>query len=87
MRLPWQRRRTERRSYTDTITSAFQAAAEGGTSTAPLATAAVETATGLHARCLAAATVRGAPDDIQAALTPLVLAQIGRELVRRGESL
>ena len=85
MRWRW-RRRAEKRNYTDTITAAFQAAAEGGASTAPLATAALESAAGLYGRCLAAATVRNAAGDIVDALSPAVLSQIGRELIRRGES-
>ena len=86
MRWPWQRK-PERRNYTDTVTAAFQSAAEGGASTAPLATAALEAAAGLWARCLAAATVRDADDDVVEALSPAVLAQLGRELVRKGESI
>ena len=52
---------------------------------APLATAALEIASGLYARCLGAATVDG-PEAFKRALTPAVLAQIGRDLIRAGES-
>ena len=86
MRWPWQQRKPERRNYTDSITAAFQAAAEGGTSTAPLATAALESAAGIYGRCMAAATVRNADPDIVDALSPEVLSQMARELIRKGES-
>ncbi len=82
MRWPWQKR--EQRSYTDSITSAFVAAAEGVDS-APLAVAALETAAGLYARSLAAAEV-DAPEPFKRALTPSLLAQVGRDLIRGGES-
>ena len=85
MRWPWQRK-AERRNYTDSITAAFQVAAEGGTSTAPLATAALESASGLYGRCMAAATVRNADPDIVESLSPEVLSQVARELIRKGES-
>ena len=49
------------------------------------ATAAMEAATGLLSRAFASATV-DAPDDIAEALAPRCLAQIGRDLVRVGES-
>ena len=83
---PWAKRAPERRGYTDAITSAFVAAAQGGADAAPLATAALEAASGLYARCMAAAVVTGAPDAMRA-LTPSVLAHMGRELLRRGQSL
>ena len=89
MRWPWSRRAPEKRStaqgYTASLTAALQAGAEGGVSDiAPLATAALEAASGLYARCLAAAVVTGAP-DAEHALTPPVLALIARNLIRRGE--
>ena len=60
MRWPWSKREPEQRStavgYTAALTAALQAGAEGGVSdTAPLATAALEAASGLYARCMAAA--------------------------------
>ena len=89
MRWPWSKRQPEQRStaqgYTASLTAALQAGAEGGVSdTAPLATAALEAAAGLYARCMAAALVTGA-DDVADALTPPVLALIARNLIRRGE--
>ena len=85
---PWRGRKAEHRQtavgYTASLTAALQAGAEGGLDTAPLATAALESAAGLYSRCLAAATVRGAP-DVGSALTPAVLSLIARNLIRRGE--
>ncbi len=82
MKWPWQKR--EQRSYTDSVTAAFVAGAEGVDS-APLAVAALETAAGLYARALAAAEV-DAPEPFKRALTPSLLAQVGRDLLRSGES-
>ena len=85
---PWQRREPEKRStaqgYTASLTAAFEGAAVAGTETAPIATAALESASGLYARCMAAAVVKG-DRNVQAALTPPVLALIARNLIRRGE--
>ena len=49
------------------------------------ATAALEASSGLLSRAFASATV-DAPDDVAEALSPRTLAQIGRDLVRVGES-
>ena len=88
MRWPWQKREPEQRStaqgYTASLTAAFEGAAVAGTETAPLATAALEVAAGLYARCPAAAVVKADP-IIQRALTPAVLALIARNLICRGE--
>ena len=80
MRWPW-RQRGETRSYTSLIQDAALATAEHGDSGA-YRTAALETAAGLYARAFAAATITGAP-DIDAAM----LAAVGRDLVRQGESV
>ena len=66
MRWPWTKNAPERRStavgYTASLTAALQAGAEGGVAdSAPLATASLEAAAGLYARCLAAALVTGRP--------------------------
>ena len=89
MKWPWSKREPEQRStaqgYTAALTAAFATGAtEGVSDTAPLATAALEAAAGLYARCMAAALVTGA-DDVADALTPPVLALIARNLLRRGE--
>ena len=84
MRWPWGR--TEKRqqtggAYTDAIVSLLQSAATSVGE--PNATAAMETAAGLWSRAFASAEL----STPIAAVTPFVLASIGRELVRRGESL
>ena len=85
---PWRKapeQRSTAQGYTASLTAALQAGAEGGVSdAAPLATAALEAAAGLFARCMAAAAVKGA-DDVAGAITPAVLALIARNLIRRGE--
>ena len=48
MRWPWTK--PETRNYTDSVTSAFIAAAESGVDDVPLSTAALESAAGLYAR-------------------------------------
>ena len=81
---PW--RRTEQREtgggYEASLLAAFEASAAGPATAG--ATAAIESAAGLVARCLASGTVTGAPAG---AVTPAVLAQIGRSLIRSGESV
>ena len=84
-RKPPAEQRSTAQGYTASLTAALQAGAEGGVSdTAPLATAALEAAAGLYARCMSAAVVKGA-DDVADALTAPVLALIARNLIRRGE--
>ena len=81
---PW--RRTETREtgggYEASLLAAFEASAAGPATAG--ATAALEAASGLIARCLASGTVDGAPGG---AVTPAVLAQVGRSLIRSGESV
>ena len=87
MKWPWQRR--EKREavggYTEIIGRLIEAQASGATANAS-ATAAVEAASGALSRALASAEVEG-PDWLQEAVTPRVLGQIGRDLIRVGESL
>ena len=82
----WPFGRTETRStgggYEASLLAAFEASAS--TPATAGATAALEAASGLVARCLASAVVSGAP---QGAVSPAVLAQVGRSLVRSGESV
>ena len=87
-RWPWERR-TERRQaggdFTDSVIRAAEAqaarfAADAGS------TAAVEAASGLLSRSLAAATV-DAPAWALPAVSGSYLAQVGRDLIRRGASL
>ena len=87
MRWPWSRKAEERstsQGYTASLTAALEAGVLGVGDTAPLSTSALEIAAGLYSRCMAAATVTGAPDAARA-LTPPVLALIARNLIRRGE--
>ena len=87
MRWPWQRRETREAvgGYTEIIARLIESQAAGTTQQAS-ATAAMEAASGLLSRALAAATV-DAPDDIAEAVSPRCLALIGRDLIRAGESL
>lgn len=90
MRWPWQRAeaaetREATGGYTGIISQLIEAQAAGTTQQAS-ATAAMEAAAGLLSRAFASARVEG-PDDVAAALSPRCLAQIGRDLVRVGESL
>ena len=88
---PW--RRAENRAdraagsggYTDQLVSAILATATGQ-AVDPSGLAALEVAAGLWSRAFAVAEV--SPDSVAArAVTPEVLAAIGRQLVRRGEAL
>ena len=85
MRWPFTKR-TETRSsgggYEDQILAAFEGAATSPAKAG--ATAAVEAAASLAGRCLASARVTGAPSDC---VGPAELAQMGRGLVRRGQSV
>ena len=87
MRWPWQRIETRAASggYTEIISRLIEAQATGATQQAS-ATAAVEAAAGLLSRALSSAIVE-APDALADAITPRCLAQIGRDLIRVGESL
>ena len=83
--LAWLKRKPERRSYSDAILQAFESAATTKAASAA-ATAATEAVAGLLARTLAGAEVT-APSWAMAALSPVWLAQVARELVRTGEHL
>ena len=87
MRWPWQRR--ERRDsggdFSDSVLRLIEAQA-AGTAADASSTAAVEAASGLLSRAFAAAEVQG-PDWVQAAITPGFLAQVGRDLIRNGDSM
>ncbi len=87
MRWPWSKpeKRSTAQGYTASLTAALETGAfEGVGDNAPLATAALEMAAGLYARCMAAAMVKSST-AVQAALTSDVLALIARNLIRRGE--
>ena len=87
MRWPWQKRETREAvgGYTEIISRLVEAQAAGTTQQAS-ATAATEAVAGLLSRSFAAAMVEGA-DDVAEAVSPRCLAQIGRDLIRVGESL
>ena len=70
--------------YETGILGAFEAAATATPRAA--ATGALEASSSLIGRCLASATVEG-PASLTAAVTPAVLAQIGRSLIRQGEQV
>ena len=88
MRWPWQGKKEKRESvpFTDAIVAAIAAQA-GGTEAGDVSGHwALETAAGLYARAFAGATIE-ADERIKAAVGPRVRALIGRDLIRRGESL
>ena len=72
--------------FTDAIVSAIQATATGSALAVPTATASVEAAAGFYARAMATAIVSGA-GIAEGALTPSMLSLVGRDLIRRGESI
>ena len=88
MRWPWQPPTEDRQAvggYTQIISALISAQAAGTTQQAS-ATAATEAVAGALSRAFADARVDG-PADVAEALSPRTLAQIGRDLVRVGESL
>ena len=70
-------------SYTDALIAAIVSGSGGSASGVPTATAALEACAGFVGRAFASAEVK---PDIPA-LSPSTLALIGRDLIRRGESL
>ena len=86
-RWPWAREesREAEGGYTPIISQLIELQAAGTTQQAS-ATAAMEAAAGALSRAFAGATVEG-PADLAAAVSPRFLAQVGRDLVRVGESL
>ena len=86
MRWPWdktEKRQASSGAYSDALVSLIQARAGGASVGEPNAIAALEIASGLWARAFASAEL----STPIAAVSPTVLASVGRELVRRGESL
>lgn len=88
--LPWRRRTEDRQStaagggtYTDAIVQAILASTTTGDRKAvPAVTAGLETAAALYGSAFAAARVEGTT-----IITPEILSNIGRSLIRRGETL
>ena len=87
MRWPWSRR--ERRDsggdFADAVVRLIEAQA-AGTAADASSTAAVEAAAGALSRAFAAAEVVGEP-WAQETVSPAVLGQIGRDLIRKGDSM
>ena len=87
MRWPWQReeRRESDLDYSALVSRLIAAQADGVTVNATK-TAAVEAASGALSRAFASAEVDG-PSWVQETVTPGFLAQVGRDLIRVGETL
>ena len=88
MRWPWTKRaetRSSGGSYSDQILRLIEAEV-AGTAADTASTAAVEAAAGALARAFASATVEG-PPHVREAVTRRFLSQVGRDLIRSGESL
>ena len=88
MRWPFRKREPEKRSggdYSDIIIRLAEAQA-AGTAADAASTAAVEAVSGALSRAFASAEVQG-PPWARAAVSPGFLALVGRDLVRRGQSL
>ena len=92
MRWPWQdpevreAEAMDGADYTDALIRLIELHSQGRAVAEIGASAAVETAAGAFSRALAAATVQG-PGWVRQAVTASALADMGRDLVRRGEYL
>lgn len=87
MRWPWQKRETRDSGgdFADAVVRLIEAQA-AGTAADASSTAAVEAAAGALSRAFASAEVVGEP-WVAETVTPAVLAQIGRDLIRSGDSM
>ena len=87
MRWPWSRRekRDSGGDFSDAVVRLIEAQA-AGTAADASSTAAVEAAAGALSRAFAAADVVGA-EWVREAVSPGVLGQIGRDLIRKGDSM
>ena len=87
IRWPWSKpeKRQSGGSFSDAVVRLLEAQA-AGTAADASSTAAVEAASGALSRAFAAAEVSG-PSYIQTAVRPAFLSQVGRDLVRRGDSM
>ncbi len=87
MRWPWTKRekRDSGGDFSDAVVRLIEAQA-AGTAADVSSTAAVEAASGALSRAFASAQVEGSP-MVQDAVTPQFLAQVGRDLVRSGDSM
>ena len=71
--------------FTDAVVSALYAQVSGSANGDPSGLAALETCACLYSRAFAAATIKG--DERTKIITPNFMALVGRNLIRRGESL
>ena len=87
MHWPWSRRETRQSggNFSDAVVRLLEAQA-AGTAADVSSTAAVEAASGALSRAFASAEVVGHP-WLQETVTPSVLGQMGRDLIRLGDSL
>ena len=85
-REPEPEKRQSTQPFTDAIVSAIAQQAGGNLTGDPTAVGALEMSAGCYSRAFAGATVQGS-DMAKRALTPAVLGNIGRSLIRRGESV
>ena len=89
MRWPWEKQERERRdsggSFSDSVVRLIEAQAAGSAANAA-STAAVEAASGALSRAFASAEVVGEPWAAEA-VSPGFLAQVGRDLIRSGDSM
>ena len=87
MRWPWSRRekRDSGGDFSDAVVRLIEAQA-AGTAADASSTAAVEAASGALSRAFASAEVQGAPWAAEA-VSPVFLAQVGRDLIRSGDSM
>ena len=87
MRWPWSKRekRESGGDFSDAAARVIEAQA-AGTAADASSTAAVEAAAGALSRAFSSAEVQG-PGWVQDAVSPVVLGQVGRDLVRSGNSL
>ena len=87
--MKWPFKRREKREsggdFSDAVVRLIEAQA-AGTAADASSTAAIEAAAGLLSRAFQAAEVDG-PSWVQDAVSPSVLAQIGRDLIRKGDSM
>ena len=87
MRWPWQKKETRQTGggFSEAVLNSFLAYSEGNTGHVA-ATGALEACAGLWSRAMASAVVTPS-SAVTAACTPSVLGLVGRDLIRRGESL
>ena len=87
MRWPWSKieKRDSGGDFSDAVVRLIEAQA-AGTAADASSTAAIEAVSGLLSRAFAAAKIEG-PDWIGDTVTPEFLAQVGRDLVRNGDSM